>query len=294
MSVAVLGLGAMGGRIARRLLAAREEVTVWNRTAERAEPLAEAGASVAATPAAAARSANWVITMLADPSALLEVMSRPDGLAQGLRAGQTLVEMSTVGPSTVRQLVDIVPPGVAVVDAPVLGSISEADAGTLRIFVGGSDEAAASVRPLLEPLGQPLHVGPLGAGASAKLVANTTLLGTMAVLGEALALAKSLGLDPDAAFEVLSTTPLSAQAERRRPVIEGAEPPVRFRLALATKDADVIVDEGRRAGVDAEITKLAAARFRAAEEAGDGDRDYSAILRRSVSPAGAPRSGWAS
>lgn len=294
MSVAVVGLGAMGGRIARRLLAAGEEVTVWNRTAERAEPLAEAGASVAATPAAAARSANWVITMLADPSALLEVMSRPDGLAQGLRAGQTLVEMSTVGPSTVRQLVDIVPPGVEVVDAPVLGSISEADAGTLRIFVGGSDEAAASVRPLLEPLGQPLHVGPLGAGASAKLVANTTLLGTMAVLGEALALAKSLGLDPDAAFEVLSTTPLSAQAERRRPVIEGAEPPVRFRLALATKDADVIVDEGRRAGVDAEITKVAAARFRAAEEAGDGDRDYSAILRRSVSPAGAPRSGWAS
>jgi 3-hydroxyisobutyrate dehydrogenase-like beta-hydroxyacid dehydrogenase len=294
MSVAVVGLGAMGGRIARRLLAAGEEVTVWNRTAERAEPLAEAGASVAATPAAAARSANWVITMLADPSALLEVMSRPDGLAQGLRAGQTLVEMSTVGPSTVRQLVDIVPPGVEVVDAPVLGSISEADAGTLRIFVGGSDEAAASVRPLLEPLGQPLHVGPLGAGASAKLVANTTLLGTMAVLGEALALAKSLGLDPDAAFEVLSTTPLSAQAERRRPVIEGAEPPVRFRLALATKDADVIADEGRRAGVDAEITKVAAARFRAAEEAGDGDRDYSAILRRSVSPAGAPRSGWAS
>jgi 3-hydroxyisobutyrate dehydrogenase-like beta-hydroxyacid dehydrogenase len=294
MSVAVVGLGAMGGRIARRLLAAGEEVTVWNRTAERAAPLAEAGASVAATPAAAARSANWVITMLADPSALLEVMSRPDGLAQGLRAGQTLVEMSTVGPSTVRQLVDIVPPGVEVVDAPVLGSISEVDAGTLRIFVGGSDEAAASVRPLLEPLGQPLHVGPLGAGASAKLVANTTLLGTMAVLGEALALAKSLGLDPDAAFEVLSTTPLSAQAERRRPVIEGAEPPVRFRLALATKDADVIVDEGRRAGVDAEITKVAAARFRAAEEAGDGDRDYAAILRRSVSPAGAPRSGWAS
>jgi 3-hydroxyisobutyrate dehydrogenase-like beta-hydroxyacid dehydrogenase len=294
MSVAVVGLGAMGGRIARRLLAAGEEVTVWNRTAERAEPLAEAGASVAATPAAAARSANWVITMLANPSALLEVMSRPDGLAQGLRAGQTLVEMSTVGPSTVRQLVDIVPPGVEVVDAPVLGSISEADAGTLRIFVGGSDEAAASVRPLLEPLGQPLHVGPLGAGASAKLVANTTLLGTMAVLGEALALAKSLGLDPDAAFEVLSTTPLSAQAERRRPVIEGAEPPVRFRLALATKDADVIVDEGRRAGVDAEITKVAAARFRAAEEAGDGDRDYAAILRRSVSPSGAPRSGWAS
>ena len=294
MSVAVVGLGAMGSRIARRLLAAGEQVTVWNRTAERAEPLAEAGASVAATPAAAARSANRVITMLADPPALLEVMNRPDGLAQGLRAGQTLVEMSTVGPSTVRQPVEIVPPGVEVVDAPVLGSISEADAGTLRIFVGGSDESAAAVRPLLEPLGQPLHVGPLGAGASAKLVANATLLGTMALLGEALALAKSLGLDGDAMFKVLSTTPLSAQAERRRPVIEGAEPPVRFRLALATKDADVIVDEGRRAGVEAEIAKVAAARFRAAEETGDGDRDYSAILRRSVGAAGAPGSGWAS
>lgn len=289
MSVAVVGLGAMGSRIAERLMAAGHKVTVWNRTAERAEPLAAAGAAVAASPCEAASAADQVITMLADPPALLEVVTSPDGLAQGLRAGQTLLEMSTVGPSTVRRLVDLVPPGVAVVDAPVLGSISEAAAGTLTVFVGGTDEAAASVRPLLEALGTPLRVGPLGSGAGAKLVANTTLLGTLALLGEALALAEGMGLDRDVAFQVLSTTPLAPQAERRRPVVEGAAAPVRFRLALATKDAELIVDEGRRAGVDADVVRVAAARFRAAEQAGDGDLDYSAVLRHMV---GMPDGGW--
>lgn len=279
MDVAVVGLGAMGSRIAGRLLAAGHHVTVWNRSPGRADPLASAGASVAPTPAAAAAAADQVITMLADPPALFEVVTAPAGLAQGLRAGQTLLEMSTVGPSTVRRLAEVVPPGVEVVDAPVLGSVSEAEAGSLTVFVGGRDDAVAAVRPLLEPLGTMLHVGPLGSGAGAKLVANTTLLGTLTLLGEAVALARGLGLDDDAAFQVLATTPLAAQAERRRPVVEGAEPPVRFRLALAAKDAELILDEARRAGVEAEAVRVAAARFRAAERAGDGGRDYSAVLR---------------
>lgn len=280
MSIAVVGLGAMGSRIARRLLDAGEQVTVWNRSAERAEPLAAAGAAVAATPAEAAAPADRVITMLADPVALEEVVTMEGGLAQGLHAGQTLLEMSTVGPSAIRRLVELVPPGVEVVDAPVLGSLSEAEGGTLTIFVGGTAEQAAAVRPLLEVLGTPVHAGPVGSGAGAKLVANSTLLGTLTVLGEALALAEGLGLSRDVAFEVLSKTPLADHAERRRPVVEGEEAPLRFRLALATKDADVIVDEARQAGVDAAVTKVAARRFRAAEQAGDGELDYSAVLRR--------------
>lgn len=290
VDVAVVGLGAMGSRIAARLVAAGNRVTVWNRTGERAEPLAAAGATVAASPAEAAGAADQVITMLADPPALLDVVTSPDGLAAGLRPGHTLLEMSTVGPSTVHRLVDLVPPGVSVMDAPVLGSLSEAEAGTLTVFVGGRGEDAEAVRPVLEALGTPVHVGPLGSGAAAKLVANTTLVGTLTLLGEALALAEGLGLDRDVAFQVLSTTPLAPQAERRRPVVEGGESPVRFRLALATKDAELIADEARRAGLDAAAVQVAAARFRAAEQAGAGDRDYSAVLRHMLRLEG---DGWA-
>lgn len=286
MSVAVVGLGAMGSRIARRLLDAGEQVIVWNRTAGREEPLAAAGATVAATPAEAAASAERVITMLADPQALEEIVTMDGGLAQGLRAGQTLLEMSTVGPSAIRRLLGLVPPGVEVVDAPVLGSLGEVESGTLTIFVGGTPEQAASLRPLLERLGTPVHVGPVGSGARAKLVANSTLLGMLTLLGEALALAEGLGLSRDVAFEVLSKTPLAAQAERRRPVLEGGEPELHFRLALARKDAEVIADEGGKAGVDAAVTKVAAERFRAAERAGDGELDYSVMLRRAVTQRG--------
>lgn len=289
MDVAVVGLGAMGSRIAARLLAAGHQLTVWNRTPARAEALAEAGATVAASPAEAVAAADHVLTMLADPPALMEVVTAPDGVAAGLRAGHTLLEMSTVGPSTVRRLAELVPPAVTVIDAPVLGSISEAEAGTLTVFVGGDSRDAEAVRPLLEALGTPLHVGPFGAGAAAKLVANTTLVGSLALLGEALALAEGLGLERDVAFRVLAATPLAPQAERRRPVVEGADAPVRFRLALATKDAELIADEARRAGVDAGVVQVAAARFRAAEEAGAGESDYSAVLRHMLGRAG---DGW--
>jgi 3-hydroxyisobutyrate dehydrogenase/2-hydroxy-3-oxopropionate reductase len=287
VSVAVVGLGAMGSRIARRLLDAGERVTVWNRSPERAEPLAAAGATVAATPAEAAASAERVITMLADPAALDEVVIMDGGLARGLQAGQLLLEMSTVGPAAVERLREAVPAGVEVIDAPVLGSLGEVEAGTLVVFVGGTAEAMAAARPLLELLGTPVHVGPFGSGARAKLVANATLVGMLTLLGETLALAEGFGLSRDVTFEVLSRTPLAAQAERRRPVVEGEAAPLHFRLALAAKDAEVIVDEAARAGVDAALTKVAAARFRAAEQAGDGELDYSVVLRR-FSASGGP------
>src|SRR5207248_5546794 len=207
--VAVVGLGAMGSRIARRLLDAGHEVVVWNRTAERAAPLVEAGATAAATPAEAARRAEVVVTMVADPAALRDVTEGPEGTAAGVGAEATAIEMSTVGPDAVRRLASILPAGTGLLDAPVLGSRGEAESGTLRIFVGGPAELAERWTPLLSTLGSPLHVGPLGSGAAAKLVANTTLVGTIGVLGEALALADGLGLSREKAFEVLAATPLA-------------------------------------------------------------------------------------
>jgi 3-hydroxyisobutyrate dehydrogenase/2-hydroxy-3-oxopropionate reductase len=121
------------------------------------------------------------------------------------------------------------------------------------VFVGGDEELAERWMPLLSALGEPILLGPLGTGASAKLVANATLFGTMTVLGETLALADALGVPREVAFRILSWTPLAAQAARRREPLTTGEFPRRFDLALATKDARLVLGAARDAGVDARV-----------------------------------------
>lgn len=281
-TVAVIGLGAMGGRFVRRFLAAGHEVIVWNRTPEKAAELVELGAASAASSADAARRAEAVITMVADPAALRAVTEGPAGIAAGADESSTVIEMSTVGPDTVRWLASALPPESGLLDAPVLGSLSEAEAGKLQIFVGGPAPLAERWTPLLSALGSPVHVGPLGAGASAKLVANATLFGTLSLLGEVVAFADGLGLSRDVTFHVLAATPLAGPAERRRPSIEEGGYPLRFTLALARKDAELITDAARTAGVDIRLLEAARHWLADAEEAGFGDRDYSTVLARII------------
>jgi 3-hydroxyisobutyrate dehydrogenase len=173
--VAFLGLGQMGMPMARRLLAAGTELVVWNRTRERAAPLADEGAGVATTPAEAARDADVTITMLSTPEAVAEVLFGTDGASEGLAPAATLVEMSTIGPDAVRRIRERIDDRVTVADAPVLGSVPQATEGTLRIFVGADDAVVERLGPVLEPIGTVIHMGPLGAGASMKLVANSTI-----------------------------------------------------------------------------------------------------------------------
>lgn len=260
-SVAVIGLGAMGSRIARRLLDAGHEVVVWNRTTSKAEGFPR----VAPTAAAAASDAEVTITMLANPHALSEVSSTLEPRA--------LIEMSTVGPDAVHQLAARLP-DVPLLDAPVLGSRSEAEAGTLHVFVGGPQDLYEQWRALLATLGTVHHVGPLGAGASAKLVANSTLFGSLGLLGEALRLAARLGLSRDVTFEVLAATPIAAQAERRRAAFDANDYPPRFPLALAHKDAELVTaaDPGLR------LAEAARSWLADADTASWGERDYSALL----------------
>ena len=156
---------------------------------------------------------------------------------------------------------------------------SEAESGTLHVFVGGPDDLADRWTPLLSALGEPVRVGPLGVGAATKLVANATLVGTMTLLGEILALADALGVPREVAFRVLAWTPLAAQAERRREPLTSGEFPRRFDLALARKDAELVSEAAAAGGVDVRVLAAAAAWFADAEEAGLGDRDYSEILR---------------
>jgi 3-hydroxyisobutyrate dehydrogenase/2-hydroxy-3-oxopropionate reductase len=264
--------------MARRLLDAGHDLVVWNRSAEKAAPLKTAGARVASSPAEAAREADVVLTMLATPVALKAVTEGSDGLVHGIRPGATVIEMSTVGPDAIRWMRSVLPDEVALLDAPVLGSLSEVENGTLKVFVGGTAEEYRRFTPLFATLGTPVHVGPLGTGAAAKLVANSTLLGALSLLGEALALGKGLGLPQDKVFDVLAATPLAAQAERRRPAIEGNDFPKRFSLSLAHKDADLLHEAADGAGLDLPLLVAARRWFSDADEKGIGEQDYSAIL----------------
>lgn len=277
-TVAVVGLGAMGGRIAGRLLEAGHRVVVWNRTAEKAAELLARGALPAASPAEAAAQADAVLTMVAGPPALRAVTEGPAGVGAGADESTTVIEMSTVGPAAVKRLASVLPAGAGLLDAPVLGSLVEAENGALRVFLGGPDALAERWTPMLTELGSPLHVGALGAGAAAKLVANSTLFGALGVLGEALALADGLGLSRTAAFEVLAATPLAVPAERRRRAIETDDYPVRFSLELARKDADLIMEAAGAAGIELRLAGAARDWVAEAAAAGHGDRDYSAVL----------------
>jgi 3-hydroxyisobutyrate dehydrogenase-like beta-hydroxyacid dehydrogenase len=265
--VAVVGLGAMGSRIARRLNAD----VVWNRTREKAEEYGDA--HVADSPADAAEEADVVITMVRDADALRDVTERDDGIASTI-GDKTLIEMSTVGPAAIERLAQQIP---NLIDAPVLGSTTEVEEGKLKIFAAGDAHLVERHTPLLSKLGEVIYVGPQGNGARAKLVANSTLFGSIGVFGEALALADALGIERDKAWQVLGATPMGQQAERRRPAVEANDYPPRFALSLARKDAELVT---HASDADLRIAEAARSWLAEAEEAGLGDEDYSAVLKR--------------
>jgi HAD superfamily hydrolase (TIGR01450 family) len=280
LKVAVVGIGAMGSRIATRLLDGDEEVLIWNRSPGRLAPLIERGAIAVPTPAEAAAEADALITIVADPSALRAVSEDSSGIAAGAHPALLVIEMSTVGAAALARLAATLPEGTALLDAPVLGSVAEAERGSLTVLAGGPAALVERARPLLEQLGTVVHVGPLGSGGAAKLVANAALFGSVALLGEALALARGLGLPDDAAYQVLAATPLGAQAERRRPAIADDDYPPRFSLALARKDADLIAAAAADAGVELRLVEATRSWLAEADAGGAGRHDYTAVLRR--------------
>jgi 3-hydroxyisobutyrate dehydrogenase/2-hydroxy-3-oxopropionate reductase len=276
-TIGVVGLGAMGSRIARRLAGAGHDLVVWNRDRSKAEPLAIAGAFVAESPADVARRVEAVITMVANPQALTDVTEGEQGVAAGLGEGTTVIQMSTVSPDATVRLASLLADN-DMLDSPVLGSISEVESGTLNVFVGGQSDLVERWRPLLSTLGAVLRVGQVGAGTAAKLVANTTLVGVISTLGEAIEVGDALGLSRTATFAVLGKTSLGEQAELRRPAIESGSYPPRFALYLAHKDAGLIVEAAAKAGIDVRVVKGARDWLAEAEDAGLGGEDYSAVL----------------
>jgi 3-hydroxyisobutyrate dehydrogenase-like beta-hydroxyacid dehydrogenase len=276
--IAFCGLGRMGVPMAARLVDAGHDVAVWNRTPERAEPVVEQGASQARSPAEAAAGAEVVITMVSDGSALDDVVFGPKGVAESLAGGATLIDMSTVGPDAVRALAERLPARVDALDAPVLGSVPQASEGTLKIFVGGDAAVFERCRPVLEALGTPRHLGPLGAGAAMKLVANSTLGALMGGLAEALALADALGLEEAAVLDILAESPIGMTVKSKRALVESGVYDANFKLGLAAKDLRLVTAAADAAGVELRLAPAARAWLEEADAAGLGDLDYSAVI----------------
>lgn len=264
--------------MAARLVDAGHDVAVWNRTPERAAALVERGARHARSPADAAAGAEAVLTMLSTPEVLEEVACGEEGMASGMAPGGTLVEMSTVGPGGVAAVRARLPAGVSMLDAPVLGSVPQATDGTLAVFVGGDDAVVERWRPLLGVLGRPRHVGPLGAGAAMKLVANSTLGALMTGLAEALALADAFGLDQSAALDVLAESPIGVTTRSKRALVESGRYPPNFTVSLAAKDLRLVAEAAEAAGVEVRVSPAARSWMEEADAAGLGPLDYSAVI----------------
>lgn len=274
--VAVLGLGAMGRPMAARLLGAGHDLTVWNRTAGRDEQLVASGARRAATPADAAREADVAITMVSDPGALDSVLFGPGGVTETIASAATLIDMSTVGPTAFLAAADRLPSNA--LDAPVLGSVPHAEAGTLTILVGGEPEVVDRNVELLGALGTVVRAGPIGSGATLKLAANAAAISALVGLGEVLSFTDRTGMDPSVVLDGIGAGPLASLVERWRGRITSTVDDVNFTLALASKDLELIVEEAGRAGAELTVPIAAAARFREAIAAGRGGEDFTAVV----------------
>ena len=278
-TVAFVGLGIMGGRMVRNVLKAGYAVRAQNRTAAKTETLRPMGATVASTPREAAAGADIVVTMVADPSALVAVLEGPDGIFAGCRPGTLVVDMSTVDPETSRAMAAKAQArGLGYLEAPVTGGVGAAEQGTLTIMAGGTPEDFAAARPLLESMGKKiLHVGPMGYGSVLKLATNVVGAGIVALMGESLTLATKAGLDPTMVVEVLAErSPLIGRAGPR--VLSGDFSPS-FPLRLAAKDVRLALDTARVVGAPM-FTAAAVGQVQSAALAkGLGDFDQSVMIR---------------
>ena len=280
-SVAILGLGAMGSGMARRLLGAGFPLTVYNRTRARADALAAEGAAVADTPRAAAGRAEVVIAMLADDAASRSVWLGDDGALAGARAGSVLVESSTLSVPWVQELAAHANARqCGFLDAPVTGSKPQAESGGLLFLTGGDAEVLDGVRPVLAAMSRAVaHMGPNGCGALMKLVNNFLCAVQAASLAEAMALIEHSPLDRGRALEILKEGAPGSPMLRTlsaRMVSQDYRP--NFALALMAKDISYAIAEGRRLGVALETAESALKLFQNASQRGYGDKDLAAVV----------------
>lgn len=280
-SVALLGLGTMGSGMAANLLKAGFPLAVYNRTAAKAEAFAQGGARLASTPADAVRGAAVVISMLADDAASRAAWIGEGGALQAAEDGAVLVEASTVSPAWIAELAAAATArGLGFLDAPVTGSRVQAEGGQLSFLVGGPDAALANAAPVLQAMSKEIvHLGPVGSGATMKLINNFLCGVQVASLAEGLAWIERSGLDRDKALTVLKNgapgSPLLSAISGR---MTGRDYAVNFLLRLMAKDLQYAQAAARVNGVDLKTANVAHELFDTAASSGYAEQDMSAVI----------------
>lgn len=283
MRIGVAGIGKMGAAIAARLIEVGHDVTVWNRTPDKAK--AVAGASPAATPSELAHGADVIISSLTDAAALDAVYRGPQGLLSNSPTGKLFIDMSTVLPATEIALAEAVrAKGGAFVECPVGGSTGPARQGKLIGLVGGDASDVARAEPVLGQLCRRLeHAGPVGSGAVLKFAVNLPLMVYWQALGEALALTRRLPVAPERLMDLLSDTSGAATiAKVRAPgvaaMLKGGDPgPVTFNVDGGIKDMKAMLAEAKSQGVALPVLEQTLACYEETKRHRNGTAEISTV-----------------
>ena len=281
-TVGVVGLGLMGSPMAQNLLRAGFPLVVWNRTAKRAEALAQKGARVAGSPREAAAAADVLITIVSDPPALEQVLWGPNGALGGLRQGSVLIDSSTVSPALARRIAAAcMERGAEFLDAPVTGGTWGAEKGELVFMIGGKREVLERVEPVLAAMGKRFFsIGANGAGQAVKLAMNMILALEVQALTEALALVTRAGVPAERLVEVLQSSMARAPVlDVKAPVILSGNFAPSFPLRLMHKDMGLALDLAKELGVSLPATSAAYGTYTTVKAAATEDVDYAAVAR---------------
>jgi 3-hydroxyisobutyrate dehydrogenase len=286
-----LGLGMMGFPMTRRLVNAAHDVTIWNRSPAKAAALVEAGAKLAGRPSDVADAASIIFMCLTDAGAVEEVVFGPNGLATTAGSGKLVVDFSSIHPDAARAIAGRLRTtnGMGWIDAPVSGGSMGAEEGTLAVMAGGEAADIGRVRPYVLTMARRLtHMGPTGAGQTAKLC-NQVIVGcAMAVLAEATRLAVNAGIDAGRLPEALAggfadSIPLQLFVPR---MVQGIHSPPLGHIATMLKDLDTVVDVARDTSSPVPMASLAAQLFRLAKAARGADADALEIYKLSADQLG--------
>ena len=280
-AVGFVGLGAMGGRMAKRLLDAGHRVVGYNRTAEKARALVAAGLVLEKSPRAVAEGVDAVLSMVTDDKALRAIALGPDGVIAGLRPGAVWAEMSTVSPEVTRELgAAITARGAALIDAPVSGSPITLEAGQLSFMVGGDPAALEKVRSCLLAIGPTItHVGELGLAVTMKIATNLGLAVQMLAFSEAVVLAEKAGIARERAVEVLLKSVIaSPMIKYRGPFVLGMPTEALFDVNMAQKDLGLALSMGRALGVPLPSVALVDELLSAARGLDLADYDFAVVF----------------
>jgi 3-hydroxyisobutyrate dehydrogenase-like beta-hydroxyacid dehydrogenase len=281
--IGFVGLGIMGSRMAANLRRAGFELTVHNRTRERAEAwAAEHGGTVAATPAEVGAASDVVVTMVVDGVQVREVLLGDEGVAAGAAAGTLCVDMSTIAPGDSRRIAAaLAQDGIAFVDAPVTGSSPKAEDGTLTIMAGGAKGDFERARPLFEAMGELIvHVGEeVGQGEMVKLINNAVAAANAHTLAQALVVGRATGVDLDALTQVMGAgSGGSAMLALKADPMRAHDYSTLFKLEHMLKDVRLCLEEGQAAGVPFPAAAAVREALTAGMGRGLGDADFAAML----------------